>query len=146
MFLKVGNIKYCYVITLGLKKSLPLSPAMTTLLFQIQIVKHPFKTVKMVLIRTFNFSLISTFNCQLVCSHPSSEKENSRTAPCKSFGDSYHWCRLKPSCYPDQDWILDTNKALQAGCGAETHLNFVFVYILDIHTFQRQITSALIVC
>ena len=73
MFLKVGNIKYCYLITLGLKKNLPLSPAMTTLLFQIQIVKYPFKTVKMVLIRTFNF-LISTFNCQPVCSQPSSEE------------------------------------------------------------------------
>ena len=76
MFLKVGNIKYCYLITLGLKKKiLPLSPAMTTLLFQIQIVKYPFKTVKMVLIRTFNFSLISIFNCQPVCSQPSSEEE-----------------------------------------------------------------------
>lgn len=47
---------------------------MNTLIFQTQIVKYPFKTVKMILIRKFNFSLISILNCQPVCPQPSSEE------------------------------------------------------------------------
>lgn len=124
LFLKIGSIKDNYLIHLGLKK-LPLFPATNTLIFQTEIIKYPFKTVKIILIRTFNLSLIFILNCWLVCPQPSSEEGKLKQFCIKALvtpAVGIIWNHPATLIRTDCTW----NRDLQTACSQQTQPNAIF--------------------